>query len=166
MLILLPATTLGLAFLWKEAGWRPSAVVSVPFWALALCFLWVAFVRPRLEVFEEGVRVVNPFTSRSIAWGDIRHFDANIHSLVIYETGGRVTPVPGLPAVGLRRIFGKAGRVDVLATSLNARVGPSGASHVLFIHTEDGSKRLREYGRAQLFLSLVLLAFIIVDIFI
>jgi hypothetical protein len=85
---------------------------------------------------------------------------------VIHETGRRITPVSGLPAAGLRRIFGRAGRVDVLAASLNARLGPSAASHVLFIHTEEGSKRIREHGLAQLFLCLVLTAFVIVDIFI
>jgi hypothetical protein len=81
---------------------------------------WLFLVRPKLELSDEGVRVVNPLRTFTIGWQDIREIDTRF--ALTFKLDGRNVRVWVAPANGRRRmnrmnIYSKTGSLSGVSAS-------------------------------------------------
>jgi hypothetical protein len=59
-------------------------------------FAWLAFIHPKVEIFDEGVVVVNPFYTATVGWQSVDNIETK-YSLT-YETGSAKVSAWAAPA--------------------------------------------------------------------
>lgn len=104
------AVLLGVQTLFFSRGSNIGLDLSIA--ATAATGAWLAWVRPKLELSDEGVRVVNPLRTISLGWQDVQNLNTRF-SLSIVHAHGRVG-VWVAPANGRKRM---------------SKLGPTGISN-------------------------------------
>jgi hypothetical protein len=75
--------------LWLTEETLPA--ISGSLWAIACVIAaYLIFIRPKVEIFDEGVIVTNPFTSISIGWHKVVDIDVR-YALTIVTPAKRIT---------------------------------------------------------------------------
>ncbi|HET7486672.1 MAG TPA: PH domain-containing protein [Acidimicrobiales bacterium] len=89
------------------------------------------YIATRVEATGEGVVVVNPWRTETLAWGDVLGFSADTH-LVVHRRQGPKIRVFAVQAANLARMLGRESHADHVARDLNGLLaehgGPSRAS--------------------------------------
>ena len=64
----------------------------------SLAIVWVLFVRPKVQIFDEGITVVNPFITATIGWAEVDEVETRF-ALTIHSGDAKVVafaaPAPG-----------------------------------------------------------------------
>lgn len=97
-----------------------QTLIELAFCASLASAAYLVWVKPKLVLNDEGIEVVNPFSTEQIAYGDVLELDTK-WALTIIHTGGS-TRVWVAPASGKRRwiadkTFGIYGRGVPLSQS-------------------------------------------------
>lgn len=88
--------------------------------ATATTVAWLFLIRPKLELSDEGVRVVNPLRTFTIGWQDVREIDTRF--ALTFKLDGRSVRVWVAPANGRRRMsrmsmYSKTGSLSGVSAS-------------------------------------------------
>jgi len=64
----------------------------------SLAIVWILFIHPKVEIFDEGITVVNPFITATIGWAEVDEIETRF-ALTIYSGRAKVVafaaPAPG-----------------------------------------------------------------------
>jgi len=64
----------------------------------SLAIVWILFIHPKVEIFDEGITVVNPFITATIGWAEVDEIETRF-ALTIYSGQAKVVafaaPAPG-----------------------------------------------------------------------
>lgn len=86
----------------------------------AAAVAWLFFVRPKLELSDEGVHVVNPFRSITLGWGDVQDVETRFSLAFIVDgkrIGAWVAPANGRRRVNKQSIFAQNGTINSLSAN-------------------------------------------------
>jgi len=87
--LVLTLSSLLTATLWLTEETLPA--ISGSLWAMACVIAaYLIFIRPKVEIFDEGVIVTNPFTSVAIGWHKVIDIDVR-YALTIVTPAKRIT---------------------------------------------------------------------------
>lgn len=66
--------------------------------ATAAALGWLMFLRPKVEIFDEGITVVNPFATTTFGWSDVESIETQ-YAFTVESDRGKVVawaaPAPG-----------------------------------------------------------------------
>lgn len=79
--------------------------------------------RMRLDVFPEGVRVVNYISSRTLPWSEIDRIASDVNGLAIVTTSGRIAHATSLRRSKWSKIFKRQSTTDRAIDYLTRRLG-------------------------------------------
>lgn len=142
----------GLVGLVLAGDWVPLLRFSAPA-AFAVVLVLATFWRPRIDVAEHGVTVVNVFSTVQVPWPAIERVDTK-YALTLYTVGGKVSawasPAPGrfstqLGTRGDARLAARDGESAVRPGDL-----PHTASGALALVIRDHWQQLRDDGLLEL----------------
>jgi len=64
----------------------------------SLAIVWILFIHPKVQIFDEGITVVNPFITATIGWAEVDEIETRF-ALTIYSGQAKVVafaaPAPG-----------------------------------------------------------------------
>ena len=85
-----------------------QSIVSSGHKEIAFTIAWATFAittfyalmhKPKIEIFDEGLEVVNPISRHTIPWGDVRSIDTRFSLSIVTNDGKRIhawaAPAPG-----------------------------------------------------------------------
>ncbi|MFN8016660.1 MAG: PH domain-containing protein [Acidimicrobiales bacterium] len=107
-------------------GWALLAAdpAAVPILAGTAAIAWVtyrSYVRTRVVSSASGVTVHNPFSTVTLRWDEIDHFEARHMLVVVHRTGER-TVAWAVQAANAARMTGRRSFADDVASDLNRQM--------------------------------------------
>jgi hypothetical protein len=103
---------------------EPAAVVIPVTLVIGVLLAWLVFrcyIAPRVVVTDEGVRVVNPFGTRRVRWGDIERFDIRPMLTIVRRDGTTVSAWAVQNAV-TARLVGRASQGEAVTAALTRQL--------------------------------------------
>ena len=85
-----------LAWQINSLGQERSAFLAVATFVAANTAIWLLFVRPKIEFFDEGLTIVNPFTAVTIPWSSVESINSQLAFSV--RVGGKKISAWAAPA--------------------------------------------------------------------
>lgn len=78
----------------------PKQIAITSAWtAIAITTFYALMHKPKIKIFDEGLEVVNPISSHTIAWSDVRSLDTRFTLSIMTNDGKRIhawaAPAPG-----------------------------------------------------------------------
>jgi hypothetical protein len=100
-------------------------------WSLLICYLFhLAFIRPKVTIFDEGIRITNPFREITIGWDQVQEVSAKFSMYV--TVGGEKVYAWAAQAPGRyhsRNVHASEVRGLQIPDTGNMRAGESPRSH-------------------------------------
>jgi hypothetical protein len=72
------------------SGWR-SSITTIAWSILIAGGVYLLLNKPSVEIFDEGVRVNNPFTTVTVGWHDIDVIEAKYSAFLQLNSGEKIT---------------------------------------------------------------------------
>jgi hypothetical protein len=72
-----------------EGNWQ-ATLASAGLCSFACVSAWLIYIRPKLELFDEGMRVVNPLRTFTLGWESVDAIDTK-YALEIFTDGKKIT---------------------------------------------------------------------------
>jgi hypothetical protein len=72
------------------SGWRAS-ITTITWSALIAAGIYLLLHKPSVEIFDEGVRIHNPFTTVTVGWQDVDVVEAKYSAFLQLNSGEKIT---------------------------------------------------------------------------
>ena len=72
------------------SGWRAS-ITTITWSALIAASIYLLLHKPSVEIFDEGVRIHNPFTTVTVGWQDVDVVEAKYSAFLQLNSGEKIT---------------------------------------------------------------------------
>jgi hypothetical protein len=108
-----------------------NSFVTTLSWSLLICYLFhIGFIRPKVTIFDEGIKITNPFREITIGWDQVQEISAKFSMYV--TVGGEKVYAWAAQAPGRyhsRNVHASELRGLQIPDTNNMRAGESPRSH-------------------------------------